>query len=100
MILDDGWTKIIAEWAWAGLLTLTGVVWKQQQTAMNDQRKQLESRIEALEATQVERNTAVLEHIKRHEGTLVHLSDRLETHAKDSVARHIELLNALHNLKH
>jgi hypothetical protein len=96
---DDSLLKTVLEWAWGGVLALIGVVWKQQQTAMTAQRKQLEAQIKAVADTQDAKNTAFNEDIVRHEDTLVRLYDKLEAHSQASNERHIELLNAIHSLK-
>jgi phosphoribosylanthranilate isomerase len=82
--------------AWAAVLALVGVVWKQNQSAM---KAQAESSAEALQAHEKEderRFEDLRDEQQLQRSHIGKLFDKLEEHGKRSEDRHVELLKALH----
>ena len=83
--VDQSVWREIFSYAWAGVLALVGLVWKQH-----------ERRIDAIEKTVADGDKSNADEIDRQRDNIAKLFDKLEEHGRRSEQRHIELLHALH----
>lgn len=93
---DAGIFRWALDHAWAAVLALLALVWRQQGAAMKDASAAAAKDLEAHGKEDERQFNALHEEQKLQRAHIAKLFDRIEEQGRRSEDRHVELLNALH----
>jgi hypothetical protein len=93
---DPGFLTMLADKAWAIVAGLVGITWKANETKHKDTRAAADTALKAHAKEDDKRFIAVHEEQQIQRGHIAKLFDRLQEQARESDARHRELMERMH----
>lgn len=92
---DDFLLKLF-DYAWAVVLALVGLVWKQQEKKIEDITTAMNARVADLKMDHDTKIDEISTELGRHRDVMAKIFDKLEEHGRRSEDRHLEVVRLIH----